>query len=74
MYGCPDKTVHPFRNLLAVLPPSLHLYNVETREKILDADVQRCLWGLGGGGGEGLGKGELTKRLTSANVSQDFCP
>ena len=27
-----------------------------------------------GGGGEGLGKGELTKRLTSANVSQDFCP
>ena len=43
--GFPFKTVHPFRNLLAVLSPSI-LYKVETR-KILGTLVQHCLWGEG---------------------------
>ena len=43
--GFPLKTVHPFRNLLAVLSPPT-LYKVETR-KILDTLVQHCLWGEG---------------------------
>ena len=43
--GFPLKTVHLFRNLLAVLSlPTL--YKVETR-KILDTRVQHCLWGEG---------------------------
>ena len=41
----PLKTVHPFRNFLAVLPlPTL--YKVETRKKI----VQHCLWAEGRAG------------------------
>ena len=42
----PLKTVHPFRNFLAVLPPPT-LYKVETQKKILDTRVQHCLWGEG---------------------------
>ena len=42
----PLKTVHPFRNFLAVLPPPT-LYKVETRKKILDTYIQHCLWGEG---------------------------
>ena len=41
----PLKTVHPFRNFLAVLPPPT-LYKVETRKKI----VQHCLWAEGRAG------------------------
>ena len=44
----PLKTVHLFRNFLAVLP-SPTLYKVETRKKILDTRVQHCLWGEGRG-------------------------
>ena len=44
----PLKTVHPFRNFLAVLPPPT-LYKVETQKKILDTRVQHCLWGEGRG-------------------------
>ena len=42
----PLKTVHHFRNFLALLPPPT-LYKVETRKKILDTRVQHCLWGEG---------------------------
>ena len=44
----PLKTMHPFQNFLAVLPPPT-LYKVETRKKILDTRVQHCLWGEGRG-------------------------
>ena len=64
----PLKTVHPFRNFLAVLPPPT-LYKVETRKKILDTRVQHCLWG------EGRGWTCVNwKRPRNAKVSQDFCP
>ena len=44
--GFPNKTVHPFWNFFAVLPPPLSptLYKVETRKVILDTRVQLCLW------------------------------
>ena len=42
----PLKTVHPFRNFLAVLPPPT-LYKVENSEKkILDTRVQHLFVGL----------------------------
>ena len=41
----PLKTVHPFRNFLAVFLCPI-LYKVET----LDTRVQNSLWGEGGGG------------------------
>ena len=44
IYQFPHKTVHPFRNSIAVLAPPT-LYKVETRKKILDTCVQHCLWG-----------------------------
>ena len=47
-FSVPLKTVHPFRNFLAVLPPPT-LYKVETRTKNLDTRVQHCLWGEGRG-------------------------
>ena len=40
IYRFPLKTVHPFRNFLAVFPP-FTLY--------LDTRVQHCLWGEGRG-------------------------
>ena len=44
----PLKTVHPFRNFLAVFPlPTL--YKVETRKKFCLQRVQHCLWGEGRG-------------------------
>ena len=43
----PLKTVHPFRNFLAVLP-SPHPIQSSNPEKILDTCVQHCLWGLRG--------------------------
>ena len=43
----PHKTVHPFRNFLAVLP--LPPYTKLKLEKILDTRVQHCLWGEGRG-------------------------
>ena len=46
--------------LLPPPPPPCHLYNVETWEKILDADVQRCLWGWGEG--EGVGQVWIDKK------------
>ena len=45
----PLKTVHLFRNFLAVLPPPT-LYKVETLKKMLETRVQHCLWGEGGVG------------------------
>ena len=42
----PLKTVNPFRDFLAVLPPPT-LYKVETLKKILATRVQHCLWGEG---------------------------
>ena len=44
----PHKTVHLFRNFLAVLSPPT-LYKVETWEKILDTLVQHFLLGEGRG-------------------------
>ena len=46
--GFRHKTVHPFRNFLAVLPPPT-LYKAENRKKNLDTRVQLCLWGEGRG-------------------------
>ena len=63
--GFPLKTVHLFRNLLAVLSPPT-LYKVETR-KILDTRVQHCLWG------EGFDLCEL-ENAPEMQVSQDVCP
>ena len=47
----PLKTAHPFRNFLAVLPPSLPhtLYKVKNRTKIPDTRFQHCFWGEGRG-------------------------
>ena len=57
------KTVHPFRNFLAVLPPTT-LCKVETRKKFwIHASNIDC--GVRGGVG---------KRPRNAKVSQDFCP
>ena len=39
IYRFPHKTVHDFRNILAVLPPHT-LYKVETKKDILDTLVQ----------------------------------
>ena len=46
----PLKTVHHFRNFIAVLPPPT-LYKVETRKKfwIHASNIQHCLWGEGRG-------------------------
>ena len=44
----PLKTVHPFRNFLAVIPHPT-LYKIETRKKNLDTRVQHFLWGEGRG-------------------------
>ena len=43
----PLKTVHHFRNFLALLPPPTR-YKVKTR-KILNTRVQHCLWAEGRG-------------------------
>ena len=44
------KTVHPFQNFLAVLPPH-HPIRIQcwNSENILNTRVQHCLWGEGGG-------------------------
>ena len=65
--GFPHKTVHPFRNFLAVLPPPT-LCKVETRKKFwIHASNIDC--GLRGGVGPVL----IGKR-PEIQVSLDFCP
>ena len=64
----PLKTVHPFQNFLAVLPPP-NLYKVETRKKLWIHASKIVL-----GWGEGLGLCELKKGPGNAKVSLDFCP
>ena len=45
----PLRTVNPFRNFIAVLPPSPHPIQSWNSETILDARVQHWLWGEGRG-------------------------
>ena len=64
----PLKTVHPFRNSLAVLPPPT-LYKVESRKKFW-MHASNIVCGVRGG----VGPVWIGKRPRNANVSQDFCP
>ena len=64
----PLKTVHPFRNFLAVLPPPT-LYKVETR-KNFRVHASNIVCGVR----EGVGPLWIGKRPRNAKVSQDFCP
>ena len=64
----PLKTVHPFRNSLAVLPPPT-LYKVESRKKFW-MHASNIVCGVRGGAGPVW----IGKRPRNANVSQDFCP
>ena len=64
----PLKTVHPFRNFLAVLPPPT-LYKVETRKKFW-IHASNIVCGVRGG----VGPVWIGKRPRNSNVSQDFCP
>ena len=64
----PLKTVHPFRNSLAVLPPTT-LYKVETRKKFW-IHAFNIVCGVRGG----VGPVCIGKRPRNAKVSQDFCP
>ena len=64
----PLKTVHPFRNFLAVLlPPTL--YKVETQKKFWIHPSSIVCWARGG-----VGRPWIGKRPRNAKVSQDFCP
>jgi len=64
----PLKTVHHFRNFLALLPlPTL--YKVETRKKFWIHASNIVCGGRGGSGPVWLGK-----RHRNAKVSLDFCP
>ena len=64
----PLKTVHLFRNFLAVLPPPT-LYKVETRKKFW-IHASNIVCGVRGG----VGPVWIGKRPRNSNVSQDFCP
>ena len=66
-FSVPPKTVHSFRNFLAVLPPPT-LYKVETRKKFWIHASNIVCWVRGGVGPEWIGK-----RPRNAKVSQDFC-
>ena len=68
IFRFPLKTVHPFQNFLAVLPPP-HPIQSWNSEKILDTRVQHCLWGEGRGWT--CWNGKLPRK---AKVSLDFCP
>ena len=66
--GLPLKTMHPFQDFLAVLPPPT-LYKVETRKKFW---INACNIVCGVRGG--VGPVWIGKRPRKAKVSQDFCP
>ena len=66
--GLPLKTMHPFQDFLAVLPPTT-LYKVETRKKFW---INACNIVCGVRGG--VGPVWIGKRPRKAKVSQDFCP
>ena len=64
----PIKTVHPFGNFLAVLPPPT-LYKVKTRKKFW-IHASNVVCGVRGG----VGPVWIGKRPTNAKVFEDFCP
>ena len=64
----PLKTVHPFRNFLAVLPPPT-LYKVETWKKFR-THASNIVCGVRGG----VRHSSIGKRPRNAKVFQDFCP
>ena len=64
----PLKTVNPFRNSLAVLPPPT-LHKIETRKKFW-THASNIVCGVRGG----VGPVWIGKRPRNAKVSQDFCP
>ena len=73
----PLKTVHPFRNFLALLPPPT-LYKVETRKTFwihlvrspITLTSSNIVCGVRGG----VGPVWIGKRPREEKVSQDFCP
>jgi len=67
--GFPHKAVHPFRNFLAVLPPSPYTKLKLGKKFWIHVRVQHCLWSEGR-----IWVCLNWKTPRNAKVSQDFCP